>query len=191
MDDEARTRWIAAHILPCEGEIRRWLRHHARTLPAADFDDLLQEAYARIWSSDLARIANARGYFYTIVRHLLLEQARRARIVPMERMAEIESLKFASDEPGPEHRVTVRQELENLILIVATLPAKCRAVFNLRSFDGCSRREIAERMNISERTVEHHLAKAHERIADAMSAPDGSSQAEPVAARKRKHDGSK
>src|SRR5689334_16596536 len=98
VDDAARNRWIATHIFPCEGELRRWLRHNVRTLPASDFDDLLQEAYARIWEADLSRVINARGYFYTIVRNLLLEQARRARIVPMERMNEIDALRIVSED---------------------------------------------------------------------------------------------
>lgn len=47
-NDQTRHRWIAAHILPHEGEVRGWLRRHAHTLSAADVDDLIQEAYARL-----------------------------------------------------------------------------------------------------------------------------------------------
>jgi RNA polymerase sigma factor (sigma-70 family) len=169
LDDESRHRWLSAHILPCEREVRSWLQKHVRSLRPADHDDLIQEAYARIWEVDFERISNARGYLYSIVRNLLMEQARRARIVPMERMGEIESLKFVSDDPGPERRVGARQEFENLCRIVADLPAKCRNVFNLRSFEGFSRREIAERLGISERTVEKHLQNAHARIDEALT----------------------
>lgn len=188
MDDESRYRWIATHVFPCEGEVRRWLRQHVRTLPVADFDDLLQEAYARIWEADPARIANARGYFYTVVRNLLLEHARRARIVPMERMAEIESLRMASDDPGPERRVTARQELERLCAIVATLPAKCRQAFELRSFEGLPRRQIAERMGVSDRTVEKHLIKAYRRVGDAMAEQSCGTSIEAIVDAKGEHD---
>ena len=169
MDDATRYRWLATHILPCEGEVRLWLRKNVRSLRASDHDDLIQEAYARIWVAEPARITNARGYFYSIVRNLLIEQARRARIVPMERMGEIESLKLVSDEPGPEQRVGARQELENLCRIIATLPARMRNVFNLQSFEGYSRREIAAELGISERTVEKQLQNAHSRIEEARS----------------------
>lgn len=190
MDDQSRTRWIANHILPCEGEIRRWLRLRVPTLPVDDIDDLLQEAYSRLWASDPAQIANPRGYFYVVVRNLLLEQTRRARIVPMERLAEIETLRLADEEPGPERSETARQELENLCRIVAQLPARCRSVFNLRSFEGFSRREIAERLKISERTVEHHLAKALERITEAIAEQADRPQSRAVEARKGEHDAS-
>jgi len=52
--------------------------------------------------------------YLTIVRNLLLEHVRRARIVPMERLGEIEALRIPSEEPGPERQVTARQELERL-----------------------------------------------------------------------------
>jgi RNA polymerase sigma-70 factor (ECF subfamily) len=169
LDDENRYRWLATHVFPCEGEVRLWLQKHVRTLRTTDHDDVIQEAYARMWEVDPTRIANARGYFYTIVRNLLLEHARRARIVPMERMTEIEALRLVSDDPGPEQRVTARQELENLCQIIASLPAKCRKIFKLRSFEGYSRRQIAQQLGISERTVETHLYRAHLRIDEALS----------------------
>lgn len=194
MDDETRYRWLATHILPCEGEVRLWLQKHVPSLRAADHDDLIQEAYARIWEADLARIGNARGYFYTIVRNLLIEQARRARIVPMERMGEIESLKIVSDEPGPEQRVSARQELENLCRIIAGLPMRMREVLSLRSFEGYSRREIATQLGISERTVEKQLQNAHARIGDALTKGRrgvAAAQTEVSAARNSEHDASK
>lgn len=169
MDEAARYRWLAVNILPCEGEVRLWLQNRVRSLSTADHDDLIQEAYVRIWKTDPTQIANPRGYFYTIVRNLLIEEARRARIVPLERMGEIESLKFVSEEPGPEQHAHGRQALETLCRIIATLPYKMRSVFNLRSFEGCSRKEIADQLGISERTVEKQLQNAHLRITEALT----------------------
>lgn len=190
MDDEIRYRWLSTHIFPCEGEIRGWLRQHVRTLPAADIEDLLQEAYARIWETDFARIGNPRGYFYSIVRNLLLEQARRARIVPMERMTEIEALRVVGDF-SPERHVSARQELERLCRIIGALPAKCREAFELRIFEGCSRSEIGKRMGISDRTVEKHLIKAHLRVNEALEREIAPVSANDAAHRTHEHDAGK
>jgi RNA polymerase sigma-70 factor (ECF subfamily) len=168
VDDETRYRWIAAHVLPCEGEVRAWLRRNVRTLRPADVDDLIQEGYARLWQADFTRVTNARAYFHTTVRNVLLEHARRARIVPMERLGEIDALRIVSEEPGPERQVTARQELERLWRAIATLPRQCRLAFHLQNVEDRSRREIAAEMGISERTVEKHLAKALLRVAAAM-----------------------
>ena len=172
MDDQARYQWIAAHILPYEGEVRGWLRRHVRTLSSADVDDLLQEAYARLWPGDFARIANGRSYLYTVVRNLVSEQARRARIIPMERMGEIESLHITSIDSEPERRVSARQELARLQAIIASLPTQCRRAFELQKLQGLSQREIAHEMQISEKTVEKHLARALARVIEAMREDD-------------------
>jgi RNA polymerase sigma factor (sigma-70 family) len=166
---EARYRWIAAHIMCHEGELRGWLRRYARTLSASDIDDLVQEAYARLWEADLTSVLNGRSYFYAVVRNLFLEHARRARIVPMERLGEIDALRIPSEDPGPDRQANARQELERLIRIVDGLPAQCARAFRLQKFAGLSQREIAAEMRISEKTVEKHLATALLKVLDALT----------------------
>ena len=187
MNDRARHQWVATYILPHEGEVRGWLRRHAHTLSGADADDLIQEAYARLWLIDFSQIDSGRAYLYTTVRNLLLEHARRARIVPMERLGEIDALRIPSEEPGPERRVGARQELDRLERIVAALPEQCRRAFQLQKFRGLSQREIAQEMNIAEKTVEKHLATALLRVLDAMK-QDESDRTENSAARVGDHD---
>ena len=168
MDDPSRHHWVSSYILPHEGEVRGWLRRHVRTLNGHDIDDLLQEAYARLWTADYSQIANGRSYLFAVVRNLLLEQARHARIVPMERLGEIDALLIPSEEPGPDRRVNARQELERLERIVAGLPEQCRRAFQLQKFQNLSQRAIALEMNITEKTVEKHLAVALVRVLDAL-----------------------
>lgn len=170
MDDPSRHRWVATYILPHEGEVRGWLRRHVRTLNGHDVDDLMQEAYARLWTAEYSKIANGRSYLFAVIRNLLLEQARHARIVPMERLGEIDALLIPSEEPGPDRRVNARQELERLERIVAGLPEQCRRAFQLKKFQNLSQREIALEMDISEKTVEKHLAVALDRVLDALKA---------------------
>lgn len=177
MEDDAqlpRLQWVATHILPLEAEVRGWLAVHAASLSKADIDDLIQEAYARLWTANLQAVNNARAYFYTVIRNLLAEAARRARIVPMERMGEIEALRIISEEPGPERRLGARQELTRLLQAVEQLPTQCRRAFELCKFEGLSQREIASAMGIAEKTVEKHLAKALVRIMRILDSHSGS-----------------
>ena len=180
MDDAAKDRWIAGQILPHEPQVRAWLLRHVRTLSAADADDLIQEAYARLWSSDIPAVENSRAYFFTVVRNLVFEQARRARIVPMERMGEIEALRIISEAPGPEQCASAREELESLKRVLAELPPQCRRTFELRKIEGLSIRQTAERMGLSESTVEKQLSKALARILAAFGKTE-SSATEPMA----------
>jgi RNA polymerase sigma factor (sigma-70 family) len=183
MDESARYRWIAAHVLPWEAELRGWLRAHLGPLEGCEVDDVVQEAYARIWAADLSPVHNGRAYLYATVRHLLSEYLRRSRIVPIELLGEIEALDLISDEPGPDRRVAARQELERLLAIVAQLPARCRRAFELRKFEGLSHREVAQRMGLSEKTVENHLTRALASIAAAWSQAERAAVATPAATR--------
>lgn len=186
VDETMRLRWISLHILPVEPEVRGWLRAHARTLDRADIEDAIQEAYARIWTADLAHVDNPRAYFFTVVRNLICERARRARVIPLERMGEIEALRIISDDPGPERSVSARQELGQVLKLVAALPAQCRRAFELRKFEGLSQRDIAAAMGIAEKTVEKHLAKALLRVTRGML--DSSTPVERMRRNLRLHD---
>ncbi|MEJ1963648.1 MAG: RNA polymerase sigma factor [Gammaproteobacteria bacterium] len=165
----SRHRWIAAHILPLEAQVRVWLARHVRSLISSDIDDLIQEAYSRIWSADFSDVHSPRAYFYQSLRNLLIERARHAQIVPMERMGEIDALRIPSEEPGPERLVSARQELERVTALIAGLPAQCRRAFELRKMHGLRQKDVAARMGISERTVEKHLAKALDRLLQAIA----------------------
>lgn len=188
MNESAKYRWIAQNVLPLESEIRGWLRLHVRSLSAADVDDLVQEAYARMWGAEFTAIANPRAYFYGVIRNQLRQGARRARVVKMELMGEIDDLGIISDEPGPERRLSARQELERLKSIVAELSPQCRKAFELRKFEGLSQRDVAARMGVTESTVEKHLAKALTTILEATAGQAGDVGRDGAAQKKIDHD---
>src|ERR1700761_5262962 len=81
MDDEARYRWIADHVLPFEQEVRRWLRRKVRTLTSHDVDDLVQEGYAHLMRANFSTVRDGRSFFRSTVFNLWLDQRRRSRVV--------------------------------------------------------------------------------------------------------------
>jgi RNA polymerase sigma factor (sigma-70 family) len=180
MNEPARYQWIAAHILPHEPKLRGWLRRRLGSFKDNDVDDVVQEAFARIWMADFSTIRNGRAYLYSTVRHLLAEYARRRRIVPIELLGEIDFLNISSEEPGPDRQVGARQELAAVSAIVASLPPQCRRVFELRKFAGLSHRDIAQRMNLCEKTVENHLTRALAYLGQALAASVPPSEIRPT-----------
>lgn len=68
MDEAAKYRWIAQHVLPLEGEVRLWLRAHMRSLTAADIDDVIQEAYARLWPAESCCCLGSRSARFALER---------------------------------------------------------------------------------------------------------------------------
>ncbi len=164
-----RFQWLARHIVPNEARIRSWVKRHARTLSAADADDIVQEAYARIWVLEHELIQHPLAYFATIVKNLVAEHARRAKIVPMERLGEIEALSIVSEEPGPERHASARRQLEELRTLLDTLPPQCRRAFELRKIEGHTIAEAARVMGVTDSAMEKLLARALAKILERMS----------------------
>ena len=161
MDEQKRAEWFSAHISPYEAEIRGWLRRQVPNLSQDDLDDLIQEAYARIWrKQDLSLIRDGRPFFFKVARNLLLERVRRARIVSIEPIGDFDDSRISSNEPGPERQINAQQVLELARIAIARLPSRCRRVFELQRFEGLPYRDIAEQMGISEKTVQAQLIKA-------------------------------
>jgi RNA polymerase sigma factor (sigma-70 family) len=172
MDRNERIRWFAREVLPHESAVRKWLAPKLRGLPNCDIDEVIQEAYARLWAGEPDRILNVRAYFFVTARHVVGEAFRRARIVSIETMADLDGLNIVDNDGGPERHVSGRQELERLRQVLERLPPKCRQAFELRKFEGLSQRDIAARMGIAESTVEKHLAKALHLVMTEMATPE-------------------
>jgi len=167
-----RHQWIADHILPWEAEVRRWLSRYTRSLFADDIDDLIQEAYARLWGSDFSRIRDGRAFFYSVVRNALQDQRRRACVVRIECVAEMDDLGIDGT-PGPERWVSARQQYEQLLQVLGTLTPQRQRVYQLRKFEGLSLREISQKLGITEKTVENLLRLAHAQVVKALFADGG------------------
>ena len=173
MDHGSRLRWFAREVLPHEPDLRRWLSVRIRGLESCDIDEVVQEAYARMWTADLDRVLNARAYVFVTARHIIGEQLRRSRIVSIELMADLEILNIEDDEVGAHRRLSGQEESARVHRIIEQLPPKCRQAFQMKKFEELSQREIAARMGVAESTVEKHLAKALRVISSEMKASSG------------------
>jgi len=153
-----RAQWLADFILPHEAALRSWLGGKLRA--SMEVDDIVQETYAALASmNDVGHVRDPRAYLFTVARSVVLQNLRRARIVSIEAVAEIDRLPMGSDELSPERHAHAHQELRLLGQVLSKLPAKCRQAFALRKVQGLSQREVAQRMGISENTVEKHIGK--------------------------------
>lgn len=177
MDHGSRVRWFAREVLPHEPDVRKWLTGKLRGLEQCDADEVVQEAYARLWTADTDNILNPRAYLFVTVRHIVGEHVRRSRIVAIELMADLESLNVVDDEINVHRRLSGQEEVARLQRILEKLPPKCRRAFELKKFEELSQREIASRMGIAESTVEKHLAKALRfLLAEMKEAPEGAGE---------------
>lgn len=163
-----RSQWLAAHILPHEAQLRGWLGR--RAVAGVDTDDIVQESYAVLATlADVTHVENPRAYLFRTAWSLVMKQLRRAQVIPIQSVADIAELQVPWDGPDPEQQISARIELGRLARALDDLPFKCREVFRLRKVDGLSQREVAQRLGLSESTVEKHVARAVRLLADELT----------------------
>jgi RNA polymerase sigma-70 factor (ECF subfamily) len=150
--------WFAREILPLEASLMQFLQHNWRL--KNEIPDLRQEVYARVYESAVKRIPEKPKHFlFATARNLLIDRARQARVIPIDAASDLDVLDPASDAPGPDQIVMARDELRRLQAALEKLSPRCREAVVLGRIQGLSRREIAQRMGVTEGTAAQYLAE--------------------------------
>jgi len=158
LDDTERTRWFLRRILPHEPALRAWLARNRP--PGLDIDDIVQETYAVLASRECVDdIQHPRAYLFQVAHSLVVRNVRRARIVSIQAVEDLERFDHPDESGTPERHAIAREEFRRLAEAIATMPGQTRQAFVLRRIRGLPQREIAARMGLSENTVEKHIAR--------------------------------
>lgn len=152
--------WFVRQVLPLEGRLGRFLQ---RRLPSGgeEATDIRQETYARVYEHVLRNGCplNAQAFVLTVAKNILIDRARRKRVVSMEYVADIEAVEAWPDLDMVNRGVIARLELARFDDALRRLPGRCAEVVRLRKIEQLSQREVAGRMGIAEATVERQLSK--------------------------------
>ncbi len=159
--------WFVREVLPLEAVLMQFLHHNWRAKD--DVPDLLQDIYMNVYEAALTQIPHqTKAFVFAAARNLLINRARREQVVSIEAVADLDTLGMAMDVPGPDRSVVARDELRRLQAAIERLPPRCREVVVLRRIEGMPRREIAQRMGITEDTVAEYLANGMNVLADTL-----------------------
>jgi RNA polymerase sigma factor (sigma-70 family) len=142
----------------------------------ADVDDILQEAFLRCLESQSERpVIHAPAYLLKTAVNLAINHSARAE---QRLTTSLEALSEAKELPGGddiESLAITRERIAQYCGIVAELPLQCRRAFVLKKVYGLSQRDIARFLNVSESTVEKHVAKGILTCAQRMRSLDDTS----------------
>lgn len=153
-----RAAWLARNVLPHEAALRAWLRQ--KYALGVEVDDIVQETYAILAGLEsVEAIRNPRSYAFQTAHSLILAHLRRSKIVSIRSASDLELAGALADTPSPEQVAEDRDELANVARVLSELPPKVREVFLLRRVQGLSQRETAERLGITENSVEKRISR--------------------------------
>lgn len=171
-DDRELKLWFCQDILPLEASLTRYIRRNCSDPDLAA--DLRQDVYAA--AIDGARRGfpdNCGAYLHTIARNLLINRAKRSRLVPFEIVASLEAAERADDVLIPERQLEARDDLRRTQQGLDQLPPRCREVVTLRKIEGYSTRETAERLGVGIDTVEKQLTLGMRALVDFLLGGSG------------------
>jgi len=159
--------WFVREVLPLEAMLTRYLKKNWHN--ASEIEDFRQDIYERVLeAAEQAIPERTRAFVFSTARNLLIDRLRKESVVPIEAVAELESLDIAADEPGPDRSTFARDLLRRLQAALDQLPPRCREAVVLKRIEGLSQREIAGRMGISEQAVANHVARGMCVLADVV-----------------------
>lgn len=118
--------------------------------------NLVHEVFISVWEKfeELPNDTNFRSYLYTSTRNRCLNFIRdRKKHVAFDGVSD-QGL-VVEDTP-----IEVKELEQEIDLAINTLPEKCRMVFEMSRYEELKYAEIAQKMNISVKTVEAHMSKA-------------------------------
>lgn len=157
-ENSEAARWFSTEVQPHRPALRAWLLARFPTL--SDVDDLVQESFARMLQArETGPIRSARALLFTTARNLALDAVRRQRVVAFEPITDDPDSPVLADSTDVIATVSKQQELELLTKAIQSLPERSRQIFTLRTAYGLTQRQIAEKMGVSESTVEKLMAQ--------------------------------
>ena len=142
--------------------LRRFVSRHQ------DIEDIAQEAYIRAFKVEQNdSIDHPKTLLFTIAKNIALNELRSKSRRVTDYIEESQSAQ-EGEAPSTEEEVLGLERLDIYCEAVDKLPEQCRRVYLLRKVHGMSHKAIAQRLNITVRTVERHLAKGVLRCREQM-----------------------
>ena len=159
--------WFCREVLPLEAILMQYLRRNWAN--ASDIADLRQDVYVRVYEAAQKQLPeSAKSFVLTTAHNLLIDRVRRARVIPIETVTDLETLAVASADVSADRVLTARDALNRLLMALEHLTPRSREAILLSKIEGLSRRQIAARMGIAEDTVKHHLVHGMHALAERL-----------------------
>jgi len=123
-------------------------------------EEMVQQVFFKLWerSEHLSFSGPIAAYLYRAVHNESLNFIKHQKVKAGHQLHVAYSMKNKTEQASPK---MIRKELENKFReALNELPEQCRTVFQLSRFEDMKYKEIADKLDISVKTVENHMGKA-------------------------------
>ncbi|GHT47788.1 hypothetical protein FACS189440_09420 [Bacteroidia bacterium] len=130
-------------------------------------EDIASESLIKIWEiSQSEELENPKTLLFTIVKHKALDHLKH-QAIRMEVLAQLSDngmreleIRISNLEASNPEKIFAANIRDIINTTLAGLPEQTRSIFEMYRFRNLSKKEIAERYNISIKGVDYHLSKA-------------------------------
>ena len=136
--------------------------------------DVVQDVFVKLWSNreKIHIQTSVLGYLKQSVTNASIDNQRRAyeaRKVQWDASKGLEDATVETATAHVEHDVEAKETAALVERAIAELPERCRLVFILSRQQGLSYKQIAEKLEISPKTVENQMSKALKTLRKTLS----------------------
>lgn len=132
-------------------------------------EEIVSDAFVTLWNQrhKINEIRDLKSYLYILVRNGSISYLRKLNGHKEISIDDIQEY-YALPVTGPETEDFTEDILSQLNKAIDELPPKCKMVFTLAKIQGMKYKEIAEILDISVKTINHHVANALAHISQSL-----------------------
>lgn len=122
-------------------------------------EEVVQEVFVKVWESRefIREDDNFKGLLFIITRNLIFNQSRKSFNEDFYKITMLAAMEESYDMEAEIDAKNLREYIDQLI---ADLPPQRKLIFTMSRNENMSYKEIAEKLNISEKTVENQISSA-------------------------------
>jgi RNA polymerase sigma-70 factor (family 1) len=138
-----------------------------------DTQEIVQELFIKLWTDreKMPQIENPRSYIFQMATHRTMNYLR--SMARKRKHVGTAASQILMQKNTIEEDFDLKEMEDTIKKIVAQLPAQQQSVYKLSRQQGLKAKEIAERMNLAEKTVKNHLTEALRFIRERLEVTPG------------------
>ncbi len=153
---ESHTETFTKLFAEYRGALHRYIRRFVKSNETTK--EIVQEAFLRTYRQ-LDSVKAFKAFLFSTARNLAVNEYHHRQTVETDRLRHFGDSSTQVEGESPEAEL-IKEEWNRLIQeAVDRLTPQCRAALTLRVFHECSYKEVADRLGISAKTAEKHIAR--------------------------------